>query len=245
VSVVRVAVGSLATCQLLVYFSIAGSDIVWMSSSPPLHVNTIATLTEEEEKRRKQSQEQEDAQTKLQYRRDEEERKRIANGLLSRQIQFGRSGEDCEAQLNKKKKVIFVCTANACRSQMAEGWCRSLCNEWIDVKSAGVNPSCVDPVAVEVMGEAGIDISHHRSKLLSDILRSEEFDVVVTVCPNADKQCPTFPSTTKLLHVPFPDPQSLVAEGSCEEDKLAVYRRVRDEIRGVIADLPTLLTLTQ
>jgi len=124
------------------------------------------------------------------------------------------------------RKVLFVCTGNSCRSQMAEGWLRHYAGERAEVFSAGTKPAGVNPLAVAVMREAGIDISRHRSKHL-DELAKEDFLFVITVCDAAREQCPVFPGALYQLHWSFEDPAG--ATGS-EEDKLAVFRRVRDEI---------------
>ncbi len=134
-------------------------------------------------------------------------------------------------------KVLFLCTGNSCRSQMAEGWARHLWPGRIEPYSAGVKTHGLNPDAVRVMAEAGVDISGHRSKLL-DELRDVEFDYVVTVCSNAHESCPVFPGKTRVVHVGFDDPPRLAAEAKTEEERLAPYRRVRDEIRRFVAELP-------
>ncbi len=134
-------------------------------------------------------------------------------------------------------KVLFLCTGNSCRSQMAEGWARHLWPDQIEPYSAGVKTHGLNPDAVRVMAEAGVDISGHRSKLL-DELKGIEFDYVVTVCSNAHESCPVFPGKTRVVHVGFDDPPRLAAEAKTEEERLAPYRRVRDEIRQFIAELP-------
>jgi arsenate reductase (thioredoxin) len=130
-------------------------------------------------------------------------------------------------------KVLFLCTENACRSQMAEGLVNHDLAGEVKAFSAGVRPTRVNPRAIQVMGELGIDISHHRSKSVDD-LAGERFDLVITVCDQAQEQCPLFPGDTEVLHVSFPDPAK--ATGS-EEDILTVFRRVRDDIRGRLAPL--------
>lgn len=135
-------------------------------------------------------------------------------------------------------KILFLCTGNSCRSQMAEGWTRSLWGNDIDPYSAGIVAKGLDPRAVRVMAEAGVDISRQRSKVISD-LRDIEFDTVITVCDNARESCPMFPGTTRLLHVGFDDPPYLARNAESEEDALIHYRRVRDEIRAFVLELPT------
>ena len=129
--------------------------------------------------------------------------------------------------MREKKRVLILCTGNSARSQMAEGLMRHDAGERFDVFSAGVEPTRVRPEAIEVMREVGIDISDHRSKSV-DEYGGEDFDYVITVCDNANERCPIFPGNTKRIHWSFADPAAV--EGS-EEEKLRVFRRVRDEIR--------------
>ena len=136
-----------------------------------------------------------------------------------------------------KIKVLFLCTGNSCRSQIAEGWARHLKSDVIEAYSAGIRPIGVNPKTIEVMAEAGVDISDHTSKGIDD-LSGINFDYVVTVCDNAREQCPIFPGRTKLIHKAFDDPY--FATGS-EEEILAVFRRVRNEIRAFIETLPDIL----
>jgi arsenate reductase len=125
------------------------------------------------------------------------------------------------------KRVLILCTGNSARSQMAEGLLRHDGGGQFEVFSAGVEPSHVRPQAVEAMREIGIDISGHRSKSVDEFL-GREFDYVITVCDNANERCPVFPGKTKRIHWSFDDP---AAAGGDEATKLAVFRRVRDEIR--------------
>lgn len=128
------------------------------------------------------------------------------------------------------KKILFLCTGNSARSQMAEGLMNFLGKgEWI-VYSAGIIASYVHPLAIRAMKEIGIDISHHTSKSL-DLFLNEEFDVIVTLCDHAAKSCPVFPGSAQRLHWPFEDPAG--AKGT-EEERLDVFRRVRDQIRQKI-----------
>jgi len=124
------------------------------------------------------------------------------------------------------RKVLFLCTGNSCRSQMAEGWLRYYTRDRAEVFSAGIKPAGLNPTAVAVMRESGIDISGQRSKHV-DELAKEDFLFVITVCDAAREQCPVFPGALYQLHWDFDDPAE--ATGS-EEEKLAVFRRVRDEI---------------
>jgi arsenate reductase (thioredoxin) len=138
-------------------------------------------------------------------------------------------------------KVLFLCTGNSCRSQMAEGWARSLRGDTIEAFSAGIEKHGLDPRAVLVMAEAGVDISSQYSKTV-DELGDLEFDYVVTVCDNAKESCPLFPGGAEVIHAGFDDPPTLARKAADEEGKLAHYRRVRDEIRAFVAGLPESLT---
>lgn len=140
-----------------------------------------------------------------------------------------------------KLKVLFLCTGNSCRSQMAEGWARQLKGDAVEPYSAGIETHGLNPSAVGVMAEAGVDISGHRSKHV-DELKEITFDYVVTVCDHAYESCPLFPGKTKVVHVGFDDPPRLAQEAKTEEDALNCYRRVRDEIRAFVATLPEALT---
>ena len=134
-------------------------------------------------------------------------------------------------------KVLFLCTGNSCRSQMAEGWARELKAEQIDAYSAGIVAHGMNARAVRVMAEAGVDISGRRSKAVAEVM-DVRFDYVVTVCSNANESCPRFPGKAKVVHVGFDDPPTLAKKAKTEEEALAHYRRVRDEIRKFIETLP-------
>ncbi len=134
-------------------------------------------------------------------------------------------------------KILFLCTGNSCRSQMAEGWARHLKGHLLEPYSAGVKTHGLNPRAVQVMAEAGVDISGHWSKHL-DELRDVEFDHVITVCGNAHESCPVFPGKTRVTHVGFDDPPRLAEGTASEEEALQHYRRVRDEIRIFVETLP-------
>lgn len=129
--------------------------------------------------------------------------------------------------MSDKKRVLILCTGNSARTQMAEGLLRHDGGGRFQVFSAGVEPSFVRPQAIEAMREVGIDISGHRSKSVDEFL-GQEFDDVITVCDNANERCPVFPGKTRRIHWSFDDPAA--AEGD-DVAKLAVFRRVRDEIR--------------
>lgn len=137
-----------------------------------------------------------------------------------------------------KKKVLFLCTGNSCRSQMAEGWAKSLHAQTIDAYSAGTSPHRVNPLAIEAMAEVGIDISGHESKHLNS-LRNVQFDLVITVCDDAASSCPIPPKGACVVHVPFEDPPQLAKDTKSEADALQHYRRVRDEIKHFISELPS------
>ena len=141
----------------------------------------------------------------------------------------------------KKLRILFLCTGNSCRSQMAEGWTRHLKGDVIDVASAGVETHGLNPHAVKVMAEAGVDISNHKSQLVSEFA-GQTFGIVVTVCGNAQERCPIFPGATRVVHVGFDDPPKLAEGAATEEEALAPYRRVRDEIRTFVETLPEALT---
>jgi len=137
----------------------------------------------------------------------------------------------------RKLKVLFLCTGNSCRSQMAEGWARTLKGGAVEACSAGIEKHGMNPYAVKVMAEAGVDISGQYSKTPAEI-GPAEFDYVVTVCGHADANCPVFPGKAKKIHVGFEDPPRLTKDMPDGEAKLAVYRRVRDEIRQFVEGLP-------
>jgi arsenate reductase (thioredoxin) len=136
-----------------------------------------------------------------------------------------------------KLKILFLCTGNSCRSQMAEGWTRFLKRESIEPYSAGIETHGLNPSAVKVMAESGVDISQNESKLLS-ALEGIDFDYVITVCDNAHESCPVFTGVTTVIHVGFDDPPRLAQSSQTEEEALSHYRRVRDEIREFVMSLP-------
>ena len=138
-------------------------------------------------------------------------------------------------------KVLFLCTGNSCRSQMAEGWARELVSDSIEAYSAGIEKHGLNPLAVKVMAEEGVDIAGHRSKTV-DELRGVSFDFVVTVCGHAHETCPVFPEKAKVVHRGFDDPPKLAGDAASEEEAIAHYRRVRDEIRRFVETLPAAMT---
>ena len=140
----------------------------------------------------------------------------------------------------RKIKILFLCTGNSCRSQMAEGWARALKADRLEAYSAGLETHGLNPLAVQVMAEAGVDISGQRSKLVTE-LKEIVFDYVVTVCDRAAESCPLFPGKAKIVHHGFDDPPRLAKSAATEEEALHHYRRVRDEIRAYVATLPETL----
>lgn len=136
-----------------------------------------------------------------------------------------------------KIKILFLCTGNSCRSQMAEGFARKIHGDSVEALSAGTAPKGIDPRAVAVMAEIGIDISSRRSTHV-DEFAGREFDFVVTLCGGAAETCPVFPGKTKVVHVGFDDPPELAKGAASEEEALTHYRRVRDEIRAFVEGIP-------
>lgn len=144
------------------------------------------------------------------------------------------------ADPRKKWRVLFLCTGNSCRSQMAEGWARHLKADVIDAYSAGTHPHGLNPLAVRAMADAGVDISRQVSRRPEEI--GVEFDVVVTVCDSAHESCPVFPGA-RVVHKGFDDPPRLAKDEVSEDRAMTHYVRVRDEIRGFIEQLPEALDL--
>jgi len=132
-----------------------------------------------------------------------------------------------------KKRILILCTGNSARSQMAEGLLRHDAGDKFDVESAGTKPGTVRPEAIAVMKELGIDISGHRSKHVDEFL-GQQLDYVITVCDNARESCPVFLGTSKKLHHSFVDPPP-ASEGT-DADRMAIFRRVRDELRAFLKD---------
>lgn len=139
-----------------------------------------------------------------------------------------------------KPKILFLCTGNSCRSQMAEGWGRKLLADKYEFFSAGTEPHGLNLNAIKVMAEGGVDISTHSSKALAD-LDHYKFDLVVTVCDNAAANCPLPPAGCKVMHVPFDDPPLLARNIPPDGDQLAPYRRVSLEIKDFIVQLPHII----
>ena len=143
-------------------------------------------------------------------------------------------------ETHDRLKVLFLCTGNSCRSQMAEGWARALKGDTLESYSAGIRAHGLNRVAVQVMRRAGVDISLHRSKTV-DKLKQIEFDYVVTVCDRASESCPAFQGKAEVVHVSFDDPPRLAATASSDEEAMGHYERVCDEIRAFVETLPEAL----
>ena len=137
--------------------------------------------------------------------------------------------------MTSKPSLLFLCTGNSCRSQMAEGLCRHLRGHEFFVASAGIETHGLNPNAVKVMAEIGIDISGHTSKTVDDLCGAE-FDAVITVCDSARETCPYIPAKTVLIHLAFDDPPALASSAESEAAALGHYRRVRDEIHDFVLD---------
>lgn len=140
-----------------------------------------------------------------------------------------------------KKNILFLCTGNACRSQMAEGWLRHLKGDDFNVFSAGIETHGLNPNAVKVMAEAGVDISGHKSQLLSEF-DDQPLDYVITVCGHANESCPVFTGSTQVIHAGFDDPPKMALAFDDEEQQLDCYRKVRDEIRGFVEQIERVLS---
>lgn len=136
-------------------------------------------------------------------------------------------------------RVMFLCTGNSCRSQMAEGWARHLLGDQIEACSAGTDPQGLNPLAVKAMAEVGVDISGHQSKSIAQC-EPDTLDLVVTVCDHAHEHCPLFTGDTRVVHRGFEDPPRLAADARSDEEALPHYRRVRDEIRAFVEAMPNL-----
>ena len=147
--------------------------------------------------------------------------------------------------METKIKILYLCTGNSCRSQMAEGWTRHLKSDQIEAFSAGIETHGLNPNMVKVMGEAGVDVSNQKSENIRDFAE-HDLDVVVTVCGHAHETCPVFPTNCKVVHTGFPDPPKMAKElaekGATEEEQLNCYRTVRDEIKEYILTLPESLS---
>ena len=144
--------------------------------------------------------------------------------------------------MKQRPNILFLCTGNSCRSQMAEGWARRLLGQKFNIFSAGLEKHGLNPYAVQAMAEQGVDISSHFSKTLED-LNQEQIDVVITVCGHADETCPVFPGSTRKIHHGFDDPPKLAASAQTDQEKMLPYRRVCLEIKAFIESLESQLGL--
>ena len=138
---------------------------------------------------------------------------------------------------DSKLHILFLCTGNSCRSQMAEGWARALKSDVLQAYSAGIETHGLNPYAVRAMSEAGVDISAHQSTNVADF-SDIDFDYVITVCGHADEHCPVFSGDAVVIHKGFDDPPKLAADAKTDEERMVHYRRVRDEIRAFVETLP-------
>ncbi|MCA9417745.1 MAG: arsenate reductase ArsC [Candidatus Omnitrophica bacterium] len=141
------------------------------------------------------------------------------------------------SESNSRLNILFLCTGNSCRSQMAEGWARHLKSDLVEAHSAGIEMHGLNPSAVKAMAEVGVDISGHRSKRVEEVV-DIPFDYVVTVCDHAHETCPVFPGKARVIHRGFDDPPRVAKEARTKEEAFELYRRVRDEIRRFVETLP-------
>ena len=147
---------------------------------------------------------------------------------------------DPNATSSRRPRILFLCTGNSCRSQMAEGWARALLGDRVEAHSAGTSPQRLNALAVRAMAEAGIDIGSHFAKRPEAI--GLPFDLVVTVCDAAHEACPAVPGA-RTAHAGFDDPPRLAAGARTDDEAMPHYRRVRDEIRAFVERLPEALEL--
>jgi arsenate reductase len=136
-------------------------------------------------------------------------------------------------------RVMFLCTGNSCRSQMAEGWANHLLAGRVEACSAGTDPQGLNPLAVRAMAEVGVDISGNASKSIAQC-EPDTLDLIITVCGAAHEHCPILPGQTRVVHHGFDDPPRLAAHAKDEDEAMRHYRRVRDEIRAFVETIPTL-----
>jgi arsenate reductase len=157
--------------------------------------------------------------------------------MLPAVVQMAQVAAKGEIIISEKINILFLCTGNSCRSQMAEGFARHLKNDLVNPFSAGIETHGLNPYAVKVMAEVGVDISNHNSKHLDD-LKDIKFDYVVTVCSHANETCPIFQNADKKIHVSFDDPPKLAKVFNTDKEKLDCYRKVRDQIKEFIMEMP-------
>jgi len=146
--------------------------------------------------------------------------------------------------MKDKTKILFLCTGNSCRSQMAEGWAKHLKGDILEAYSAGIETHGLNPNAVKLMAEAGVDISSQKSQNIAEFA-DMDIDIVVTVCGHAHETCPVFPGNCRVVHAPFDDPPKMAAEvaenGGSEMEQLDCYRKVRDQIKEYIENIENIL----
>lgn len=135
------------------------------------------------------------------------------------------------------RKILFICTGNSCRSQMAEGWTRHLKKDLLQPFSAGIEKHGLDPLAIKVMDEVGVDISKQKSKLITE-LKDKDFDYVVTICEDANRNCPIFSGKVKRIHHAFDNPPRIAKTLTSQEEIFSLYKRVRDEIKEFVSNMP-------
>lgn len=143
--------------------------------------------------------------------------------------------------MSSKLNILFLCTGNSCRSQMAEGWTKHLKGDTINAFSAGIETHGLNSHAVNVMAEAGVDISEQKSQHI-DAFKGQNFDYVITVCGHAHEHCPWFPGKARVVHAGFDDPPKMAQAFNDKEKKLDCYRKVRDKIKAYVMMLPENLT---
>lgn len=134
-------------------------------------------------------------------------------------------------------KILFICTGNSCRSQMAEGWVRHLKKNLLQPTSAGIEKHGLDPLAIKIMKEVGVNISRQTSKLINE-LEDKNFDYAVTICEDANRNCPIFPGKAKRIHHAFDNPPRIAKTLKSQEEIISLYRRVRDEIKEFVSKMP-------
>ncbi|MBC8316959.1 MAG: arsenate reductase ArsC [Desulfobulbaceae bacterium] len=138
---------------------------------------------------------------------------------------------------DRKPKILFLCTGNSCRSQMAEGWAKHFHGEKYNIYSAGIEKHGMNAMAIKAMARAGVDISGNESNVIEE-LPTQDFDYVITVCDHANEKCPFFPAKTRVIHHGFDDPPKLAVNAVSEEEALGHYERVRNEIKRFAERLP-------
>lgn len=142
--------------------------------------------------------------------------------------------------MRDKQNILFLCTGNSCRSQMAEGFCRAMHADKFNAYSAGIEKHGMNERAIKVMAESGVDISGHHSKTVDEL--GVVLDMVITVCGHANESCPIFPGAPKVIHIGFDDPPKLAKNAVTENEALVFYRQVRDQIEATVKNLPSIIS---